>query len=86
MKNYSKFIKGLLMVTQLGFDLVVPPLVLCLGANLIMNKFGIGSWIMIAAVIIGLITAISIAADFFKKETAKSEKEKSKSINFNSRI
>ena len=67
MKSWSKLIRGVSMVGQLGFLVVTPPLVLLYLADLMQRRFGWGVWVSVAAIVIGLIAAASSVWNFLKK-------------------
>lgn len=46
--------KNLALVTQMGI-MILAPVGLCMyGANLLIKKFGLGDWIMILAILLGI--------------------------------
>ena len=46
--------KNLALVTQIGI-MILAPVGLCMyGANLLIKKFGLGDWIMILAILLGI--------------------------------
>ena len=65
---------------QMGFTIVVPPVLLCILANWARNRFGIGPWIVLAAILIGLLSAFTtiykICMGFLAKQTKKEEKNR----------
>jgi len=53
--------RGLFLLTQLGFSVLVPP-VLCLwAANWLQRRFSLGAWVWAPALILGLGAAFSSA-------------------------
>ena len=58
MHSLQKFMRGLALVGQLGFCIITPPLVLVWLARLLVVKHGWGSWVMVAAIVIGILTGI----------------------------
>ena len=51
--------RGLAMVGQLGFAVITPPVVLVWLAELLVHRRGWGYWIVIVALLVGLITGLS---------------------------
>ena len=49
----------LVWMTQLGISVAVPPVVFVLLGVWLRNRFALGSWVVIAAVAVGLICAIN---------------------------
>lgn len=59
MKNVQKIMAGAMLIGQLGFSLITPPLVLIFLAHLLMTRCGWGLWTMVAAIVLGLGAGIS---------------------------
>ena len=57
MKSLNQIMQGIALVGQLGFGMITPPLVLIWLAHLAQTKLGWGMWTMVAAILIGLVTA-----------------------------
>ena len=62
-KQKIKSFKYLSLVGQFGLSLAVPPVMCVLIAVKLQSKFGLGDWVLICAVVVGL---ISSAMTFFK--------------------
>ena len=76
-KDIREGLKGIIWVGQLGFSLVTPPVLLSLLAWLMKRRLGVGSWIVFLAVVIGLLTGVSMAAGYYgdyKRKEAAAEK------------
>lgn len=73
MRSLSKIMRGLVFVGQLGFSIITPPVVLILLARWLMDRFGWGLWVMVAAILIGIITAFSSAWSTLKRLIPKSD-------------
>ena len=69
----QKLCRGIALVGQLGFSLITPPVVLLWLAHLLQSKYGLGVWITIVALILGLLTSASTALQFYRKLTAKKD-------------
>ena len=58
---------------QMGFTIVVPPVLLCLLGSWLRRKFGLGYWVILVAIIVGLLSAFTtiyrICMDFLAKNT-----------------
>lgn len=59
MKAFRQIIDGITLIGQLGFTVITPPLVLIWLAYLAQTRLGWGSWVMILAIVVGIITAFS---------------------------
>ena len=85
MKDVVKIARMLALFGQLGFTIVTPPIVLALIAHYLQQKFSLGSWVIAAAIVLGLIAAASGVYGFYRRVTAfekKQEKEKSTVVYF----
>ncbi len=67
MKTYVKVLRAVSVMGQLGFTLLTPPLVLTLLAWWLEDRFGLGPWVMILAMVIGLITSAVSAYQFYRR-------------------
>lgn len=85
MKDMVKIARMLALFGQLGFTVVTPPIVLALVANKLQQKFSLGSWIMILAIVLGLVAAASGAYGYYRRVMAfeKKNKEKTTTVYFN---
>ena len=66
---------------QMGFTIVVPPILLCMLANWLKKRFDLGYWIILAAIVIGLLSAFTTIAKLCKYFLAKNTKENEKNRN-----
>lgn len=71
----QKLCRGIALVGQLGFSLITPPVVLLWLAHLLQSKYGLGVWITIVALLLGLLTSASTALQFYRKLTAKKDSD-----------
>lgn len=76
MRSYMKILKGIVLVGQLGFYLVTPPVVLALLASWLQSRFGWGTWVMVAAIVVGLLSSGTGAYNFYRRLTASEAKKK----------
>ena len=79
MHSMYKLVQGITFVGQLGFMIVTPPLVLVYLAYQMQLRFGLGPCVMVLAILIGILSAISSTFTTFYKMLNKtkpaSEKE-----------
>lgn len=73
-KYLQEVMKGMVMVGQLGFSLVTPPLLLGALGLWLKNRFGLGSWIVLLMLFIGIMTLISTARSYFRDISAAGKK------------
>ena len=80
-RSMYKIVQGITFVGQLGFMIVTPPLVMVYLAYRAQVHFGWGAWVMVLAILIGILSAISSTFTTFykmlnkKKPPAEEKKE-----------
>ena len=67
MNSMYKLVQGITFVGQLGFMIVTPPLVLVYLAYQLQLRFGMGPWVMVLAILVGILSAISSTFTTFYK-------------------
>lgn len=67
MKNLQKIVRSISMVGQLGFSIVTPPLVLVFLAKLAVDRLGWGLWVMVAAIVLGIVTSFCSARSLLRR-------------------
>ena len=76
MKDMVKIARMLALFGQLGFTIVTPPIVLALIAYRLQLKFSLGNWVMVLAIVLGLIAAASGVYGYYRRVTAFEKKQK----------
>ena len=71
-----KWAKLLVWLTQLGMSVALPPLGFMLLALWLKNRFSLGNWVVIGAVILGIIVAIDGLRISLKAMEAMSDSQK----------
>jgi len=71
-------IENLALLTQLGVSIAVPPILCLLAANWLRGKWGLGLWIMIVALVLGLGGSASNVWKFWKQLKKREERETKK--------
>ena len=84
MDSLQKIVKDIAFVGQLGVSLIAPPVLLAWLGWYISNRFGIGSWLTLIFILLGIATSFANAYNFYKKAQKKISKEEKKdeSISF----
>ena len=81
MSNQNKMagaLKNLAYVTELGFLLVIPLVLLLYLANYLQARFGLGQWTTMAAILLGIVCGIGnfwSFAKYWSREAKKNEDE-----------
>lgn len=65
MKQSGKLVKNLMWLSQLGLSILTPPLLCIWGCSWLQGRFGIGPWLMIVAIVLGLGASVSSAMGFY---------------------
>lgn len=76
--NHLKVIKYLGFITQVGFGIVFPPIIMLYLANFINGKFSLGVWFTVLMLLIGFYMSARSLISFFKyffSEATESEKK-----------
>ena len=79
-KAFFRTMKGLSWLTQLGFSLVCPPLLCVFIAVKLQERFALGTWVLIVAIVVGILSAACTFISFAKQimtdvKSEESEKE-----------
>lgn len=86
MRSLERLARAISFVGQIGFSLVTPPLVLIWLARLAQTKLGWGAWVMIAAIVVGLITGLTSAWRLARGFSESEKSKKPEGRNFNDHI
>ena len=68
MKKNGMFevLRGISYLTQVGLSLATPIILCLLAAHWLQARFGMGSWLMLAGLLIGLVSGLMNLWSFFK--------------------
>lgn len=79
-------LKGLVWLSQLGIS-IVSPLILCLfGSVWLRNRYGLGSWLIVLGLLLGLLGSFSAGLTFYRNTVCvnqKTSKDKPPLVGFN---
>ena len=65
----------LTLLTQLGLSVVTPPILAVLLALFLQKRFGMGDWVLLAAIVLGLVSGISSVFSFVRREALREAKQ-----------
>ena len=68
-------LQNLTWLTQLGLSLAVPPILCLVAADWLAKRFGLGEWIFLVAIILGIGGAASTFAEFARMFARKNGKK-----------
>lgn len=86
MRSLERLAKAISFVGQVGFSLITPPLVLIWLAKLAQDRLGWGTWVMLAAIVVGLITGLTSVWRLIRGFAKSEEKKPPKGRGFNDHI
>lgn len=58
--------RGLILLSQLGISIMVPPVISLMAAKWLCERFSLGSWVYFAAVVLGIGSAYTSAVDLVR--------------------
>ena len=79
MKNYMNVLRLVATFGQLGFTLITPPVVMALLGWWLQSRFGLGTWVMLLCLLIGLLTSGTSAWKFYRGIVGKEKKAEAES-------
>ena len=71
-KTLRALARNLPLVTQFG---LLPPILCFFGARWLMDRFGLGSWVLLIAVLLALASIVSAFTQFFRYMLRQAEEE-----------
>ncbi len=74
LRAFQKIVRAISLAGQLGFMVITPPLVLIYLAHLLQTRFGWGVWVMLAAIVLGLVCAGCSVVNFCRRLLASEKK------------
>ncbi|MBR4345284.1 MAG: AtpZ/AtpI family protein [Lachnospiraceae bacterium] len=84
MKNLSEIMKHVCMLGQLGLSIIIPIIICVLLCWFLTDKAGVGEWVFIPGLILGIGASFMSGYKFYLAETKKSrEEDKKKTVSFN---
>jgi len=75
LKKYVQVLRLVATFGQLGFTLITPPVVMALLGWWLQSRFGLGTWVMLVAIVIGLLTSATSAYKFYLRVTGPEAKK-----------
>ena len=58
MKNLYQITRHLVWLTQFGLSVVLPPVLFLLGAVWLKNRFGLGGWVVLVGLLVGVVGSL----------------------------
>ena len=84
MKNFSYILKNISMLGQLGLNIIIPIILCVLLCWFLTNNVGLGEWVFIPGLILGIGGSFMSGYKFYLSESKKAKKDKDKNkVSFN---
>lgn len=74
MKLPMKGLREFIYYTQMGFSLVIPPLLLIWLSFGLRKWFSLGVWVTVVAIVVGILVLCATAASYFREFRKKQDK------------
>ena len=62
------------LLTQLGLSVVTPPILAVLLALWLQARFGLGDWVLLTAILLGIFSGVTSVFNFVRREAKKDAK------------
>lgn len=69
--DFIRLLSRISLLTQLGLSVVTPPILAVLLALWLQKRFGAGDWVMLAAILVGVVSGVSSVFSFVRREAAR---------------
>ena len=66
------------LLTQLGLSVVTPPILSVLLALWLQKRFGLGDWVLLCAILAGILAGVTSVFSFVRRECAREMKKREK--------
>ena len=79
MRSSMKLLKTLTLLGQFGFTFITPPVTMGILGWWLQSRFGLGTWVMLVCLLIGLMTSFAGAVRFFRRVLLQVERKEEES-------
>ncbi len=70
----NRLFRAAMWLTQLGLSIITPPVLLMLLGVWLQNRFALGNWVLIVAIVVGLLSSFCSALSFYRSFTRKNRR------------
>ena len=67
MRSWMKLVRTVTLLGQFGFTFITPPVVMGLLGWWLQDRFGLGVWVMLICLLLGLMTSFAGALRFYRR-------------------
>ena len=75
MRSWVKVAHAISLLGQFGFTFITPPVIMGLLGWWLQSRFGLGTWIMLVCLLLGLMTAFASALTFYRRVIGSARKK-----------
>lgn len=75
MRSSMKLLKTLTLLGQFGFTFITPPVTMGILGWWLQSRFGLGTWVMLVCLFLGLMTSFAGAIRFYRRVIVQAEKK-----------
>lgn len=79
-KSAFDALKNISFLAQLGLSLVLPPVLLLLGANYLVQQLGWGRWVLAVALVLGFLNVVAVFRDFARYAVRQAKKREEEDL------
>ena len=69
--EFIRLFSRISLLTQLGLSVVTPPILSVLLSLWLQDRFGVGDWILLCAILIGIVSGVSGVFSFVRREAQR---------------
>ena len=84
-KKQSNIYRNLLYLTQIGLSMAIPPIMAIWGASWLQERFGLGDWVMLLGILLGIGGMISNLVEYIRLFARRAQKTTPDRTSFNRR-
>jgi len=67
LSSWMKLVRAVTLLGQFGFTFITPPVVMGVLGWWLQSRFGLGTWIMLICLLLGLMTSFATALRFYRR-------------------
>ena len=75
MGRFTKILRGVALLTQLGLSVAAPPLLLVWLAQWLQKRYELGAWVTLVGLVVGLVSSACGLYQFYKTILRQSERD-----------
>lgn len=73
--DFVRLLSRISLLTQLGLSIVTPPILAVLFALWLQKRFDVGDWVLLAAILVGIVSGVSSVFSLVRREAEREERQ-----------